>query len=264
MPDPNKMKRPAPKPHTISKLGTSSVYKANSLTAAASWNEFERAHNVHRPSYYRADAFPKAIPRSFKGFAVKFEHEVLISLAGGLLLLSPLSHGFHSRTDSVLKFLPWRPVELVTELPIVVHLAPAISSPFTPCHIDDKVPIFLGVVDVGIRPVFATSPRRKAIDLPLRNERRMRSDPRVIDIKVFQRILFFVFPLHVFLLVVYGIPPNVEETICPCTSADKERAEIEASAILRDDNVHRRSLVVAGWGSSNRVEMCISEGVGNI
>ena len=186
------------------------------------------------------------------------------SLARTLDFLAPLFHRFHSRPDCILELLPWRSVELATQLPVVVHLAPAISSPFAPCHVDYKVPIFLRVVITRVVSVLSASAGWEAVDLPLRDKSRMRSHPRMVGVKVFQRILLLVFPLHMLLLVVYWIPPDVQETICPLPSANKERPQIKPSAVLGDDDMDGRGLVVAGCRTSDRVEIHFSRRVTDV
>ena len=61
--------------------------------------------------------------------------------------------------------------------------------------------------------------------------------PRLVDVEMLHCVLFFVFPLHMLLLVADGVPPDVEETVCPNAAMNEEGAEIETSTILRYDEV---------------------------
>ena len=58
------------------------------------------------------------------------------------LLFLPL-HLLDLIADAVLEFLPGRPVKLVAQFAVVIHLPPAVSSPLTTSHVDHKVPVSL-------------------------------------------------------------------------------------------------------------------------
>ena len=93
--------------------------------------------------------------------------------------------------------------------------------------------------------MFSTSTRREAVNLALGDERCVRSYPRLIDIEMLKSVLFLMLPLHVFLFIAYWIPPDVKQTVCPSASTDEERAQIEAPAILRDDEINGLRFIVA-------------------
>ena len=63
--------------------------------------------------------------------------------------------------------------------------------------------------------------------------------PRLVDVKMLHCILFFVFPLHMLLLVAHRVPPDVEEAIRPNAAVNEEGAEVESSAILGYNKVDR-------------------------
>ena len=164
-----------------------------------------------------------------------------------MLCLDWLRCLFELVADCILEFLPGVAVERVAQLAIVVHFAPAISSPFASSHVDDKVAIALSVVDVGIFAVVATGARWEAVDLPLVYECEVCPDPRLVGINVLESVLLLVLPLHVLLLVADRVPPYIQQAICPCRPLDKERSEVEASTVLRYDDVDRLGLAVADW-----------------
>jgi len=96
---------------------------------------------------------------------------------------------------------------------------------------------------------------RETVDLALRNERHVWADPGLVVVEVFKGILFLVLPLHVALFVVHGIPPDVEDAVGPIGAADEEGAEVEATAVLRDDHVDGGGEVVADRGAGSWVEV---------
>src|SRR5690606_900255 len=55
-------------------------------------------------------------------------------------------------------------------------------------------------------------------------------------------------PLLVLLLVSYRIPPHVENAGCPVATPDKETPEVEATAVLWNNEVDARGLSIADWG----------------
>ncbi len=77
----------------------------------------------------------------------------------------------------------------------------------------------------------------EAVDFALGDEGRVRADPGVHGVEVFEGVLLLVLPFHVFLLVADGVPPDVEEAVGPCAAVDEEGAEVEAAAVLGDDEV---------------------------
>ena len=112
--------------------------------------------------------------------------------------------------NPILKLLPRIAIESVAELTVAVHFSPTISTPFTTCHVDKEIAVRSLIVNLRIFPIFATGTRRKAVDLALWNKCDMRSNPGLIHVQVLERILLFVLPIHVFLFVADGIPPDVQ------------------------------------------------------
>lgn len=113
------------------------------------------------------------------------------------------------------QFLPCIPVQLIAQFPELIHLAPAVSAPFTASHVDQKVSIGPVVVKPLIKEVLphitllATSREWEAVDLPLLDESHVGPDVRLRSVDVLEGILLLVFPFHVFLFVEYWIPPDV-------------------------------------------------------
>ena len=52
--------------------------------------------------------------------------------------------------EVLLEFLPPRPIQVIAEFAVIVHLTPAISPPFTACHVDYEITPLLVVMDVCI------------------------------------------------------------------------------------------------------------------
>lgn len=154
---------------------------------------------------------------------------------------------------AVFELLPWRTVEVVAQLSIVVDLAPAISPPFTSGHVHHEVPVALVVVDARI--VLPTGTRWKRICLPLVQEGRVWSYPGLADVQVFERVLLFMLPLHVSLFVVHRIPPDVKKPVGPLRAAYEEGAEVEAGAILMHKHVYRIWIAIANSGPRYFVEI---------
>ena len=69
-----------------------------------------------------------------------------------------------------LETLPRVSVEPVAELPVVVHFAPAVTTPFAAGHVHNEVAVLLVVVVPGVVLTGAVTARRwrKAVDLALR------------------------------------------------------------------------------------------------
>jgi hypothetical protein len=166
--------------------------------------------------------------------------------------------------DAVLELLPRVAVQTVAELAVVVHLSPAIAAPLATGHVHQKVPVLLRVVNVRVIALLAARARRKAHDLSLLDEGDVRPDPGLVLVHVLERVLLLVLPLHVLLLVADGVPPDVEQPVCPHTSPYHERAEVEAAAVLRYDHVDRVNIAVADWRSRFRVEVFVGQGVRDV
>lgn len=77
----------------------------------------------------------------------------------------------------LLETFPQRAVEIVAQLPIVVHFSPAVPSPLTSGHIHQEVTILLIIVNIRVVTVLRTCTWRERVDLPLRDESRVRSNP---------------------------------------------------------------------------------------
>src|SRR4051812_45834103 len=77
----------------------------------------------------------------------------------------------------LLKQLPPRPVEIVAQLAIIVHLPPAVTAPFATCHVHDEIAIYLIIMYSSIVPIIRTGSRWKTVDFSLLNEGGMWSDP---------------------------------------------------------------------------------------
>ena len=138
-------------------------------------------------------------------------------------------------SDPVSKFLPRRPVQIIAELAIVVHLTPAIPTPLAASHVDEKIAIVGVIVELCV--VLPARTGRERVDFALMQERRVRSYPRLAVIQVLEGVLLLVLPLHVALLVVHRVPPDVQHAIGPGRAAHEEGAEVEAAAVLRHEHV---------------------------
>lgn len=181
-----------------------------------------------------------------------------------LLLLLLVSQGPDRIADPVLELLPRVPVQSVAQLSEVVHLAPAVPAPLAAGHVDKKVPVLFLVVDPGVIAGIATGTLGEAVDPALRDECHVRPDPRLVHVHVFERILLLVLPLHVLLLVANRIPPDVKQAVGPYTASDEERPEVEATAVLGDDQIDGLRLAVSHRGPRDRVKILIGQGVRDI
>ena len=103
--------------------------------------------------------------------------------------------------------------------------------------------------------ILRASAGRETVDFSLGDEGCVRSDPRLVDVEEFQRVLFFVLPFHMFLFVPDGVPPYVQQAIRPGAPFYEEGAEVEAGAILWDDKVDGIGFAVAGWAAGFVVEV---------
>jgi len=134
----------------------------------------------------------------------------LVLLVFFLLRILLLSRFLKEVADPILELLPRIPVQAVAELPVVVHLSPAIAAPLAASHVDKEIAIPLLVVYGNVIAPVAARARRKAVDLALVQESDMRSNPGLILVHVFESVLLLVFPLHVLLLVADRIPPDIQ------------------------------------------------------
>lgn len=60
-----------------------------------------------------------------------------------------------------------------------------------------------------------------------------------------QSVLLLMLPLHVLLLIAHWIPPNIEQPLTPLAASDQEGPEVEATAVLRDNQVDALCAVIA-------------------
>ena len=144
------------------------------------------------------------------------------------------------RDEILLEPFPGVPVEVVAELAVVVHLAPAVTAPLTAGHVNEKVAVSLVVVEARVEGLLLVraGTRGETVDESLRHEARMAPDPGLGLVQLLQGVLFLMRPVHVFLLVHNGVPPHVQELVRPGAPPHEERAEVEARAVLGKDKVH--------------------------
>lgn len=157
------------------------------------------------------------------------------------------------------------------------HLAPAISPPLAPRHIDDEVAILLVIEDALVTGGVRAGTGGERVDHALRNERRPRADPGLVGVQVLlltvsisilepgggreggrganQSILLFMLPLHVLLLITHWIPPNIEQPLTPLAASDQEGPEVEATAVLRDNQVDALRAVIADGTIGDFIEV---------
>ena len=119
-------------------------------------------------------------------------------------------------------------------------------------------------MDAAVVSVLGAGAGREAVDLALRDEGRVRADPRLVDVEELQRVLLLVLPLHVLLLVADGVPPYVEKSVGPGGALDEEGAEIEAGAVLGHDEVDGLRFAVANGAAGFGVKVWAGEGVGYV
>lgn len=145
----------------------------------------------------------------------------------------------------LLEQLPWVAVQQVAQLAIVVHLSPAIASPFAACHVDKEVTALSVIVNLRIVTVAIAGVRWEGVCFALFDESCVRPDPWLGSVHELQGILLLVLPFHVLLLVGYRVPPNVEQAVGPWAALHEEGAEVEATAVLRHYQVDRLGLSIA-------------------
>jgi hypothetical protein len=114
--------------------------------------------------------------------------------------------------------------------------------------------MFLLVMNPQIRAVAACS-RWKGVYASLRHECGAGSDLGLVCVQVFERVLFLVFPVHVFLFVEDRVLLYVQQTVGPVGAANEEGAKIEAAAVLRQDEINGRRVLIADGGLGDRVEV---------
>lgn len=164
----------------------------------------------------------------------------------------------------LLKPLPQGPVQVVAELAVVVHLAPTIATPFAAGHIHEEVAVVLVVVEASVVAVLGASALRETVDHALGQEAHVLADPGLCRVELLQSVLLLVFPLHVLLLVGDGVPPHVQQAVRPLTLANEEGAQVEAGAVLRQDEVDRARLAIADIAPGHVVEVHVIQGVGEV
>ena len=168
------------------------------------------------------------------------------------------------RHKLLLKQFPGISIQEIAQLPIVIHLAPAITSPLTTGHVHHEIMVLLVIMNFLISSLIAASSGGETVDFALGDECGMGTYPWLVDVQEFKGILFFVFPFHVFLFVSDGIPPNVQKTVSPSASTYKERAKIEARAVLGNNEVNRGFFAIADRGAGFRVKVRCWERVGDV
>lgn len=134
----------------------------------------------------------------------------LVLLIIFLLLVVLLSRLLEEVADPILELLPRISVQAVAELPVVVHLSPAIAAPLAASHVNKEIAVPLLVVYGNVVALIAARAGRKAVDLALVQESDMRSNPGLVLIHIFEGVLLLVFPLHVLLFVADRIPPDIQ------------------------------------------------------
>lgn len=81
-------------------------------------------------------------------------------------------------------FSPPAAVQLLAELPVVRHLAPAVPPPLASGHVDDKVAVFLVVENAWVIGGVCTCAGRERVDHSLRDEGCSSTDPGLIGVQV--------------------------------------------------------------------------------
>lgn len=166
--------------------------------------------------------------------------------------------------EVLLETLPPGSIEVVAQLTVVVHLSPAVTTPLTAGHVDHKVSVLLVVVDARVRALVGTGARREAVDHALREESSVLADPRKGNVQLLQGILLLVCPLHVLLLVGDRVPPHVEQAVCPITPSHEEGAQVEARAVLREDQVDRLGPTITHGAAGLLVEERVVGRMGDV
>lgn len=164
----------------------------------------------------------------------------------------------------LLEAFPRIAVQIIAELAIVVHLTPAIATPFAAGHVDEEVSVLLVVVNTSVVSVLGASARRESVDHALREEGRVFADPWLRFVELLQSVLLLVFPLHMLLLVGDGIPPDIQHAISPIASLYKEGTKIEARAVLGEYQVDRFRLSIANRASGLLVQVRIGERMADV
>ena len=167
------------------------------------WNQCSREAVV-------PDSGTDRIWPGLKSVSIGWQASRLILLLFFLLVVLLLSWFLKEVADPVLEFLPRIAVQTIAELPVVVHLSPAIAAPLAASHVDKEIAISLLVVYGNVVALVAARAGRKAVDLALVQESDMRSNPGLVLVHVFESVLLLVFPLHVLLLVADRIPPDIQ------------------------------------------------------
>jgi hypothetical protein len=172
-------------------------------------------------------------------------------------------------TEIITNSLPPSTIHPIAQLAVLVHFGPAVAAPLAARHIDHEIAIRLLVVDLRVHALLAlfsilrTGAGREGVEAALLDERDVGPDPWLVGVEVFEGVLLLVFPFHVFLLVEDGVPPDVEEAVGKGGAFDEEGAEVEAGAVLGDEEGDARGEVVAGRGGGDGVEEGGVWGVGD-
>lgn len=83
-----------------------------------------------------------------------------------------------------LESFPPVPVQVIAQLAIVVHFAPAIPPPLTSGHIDQEIAVILIVMHARVVTIVRARSRWEAVDHALRRKGHMCADPRLVAIEL--------------------------------------------------------------------------------
>lgn len=135
----------------------------------------------------------------------------------------------------VLKPSPQTSVKPLANLFILVHFTPAVSSPLTACHVDEKVSVLFVVMDLWVVTLLTTRTRWKAVHFALVDEGQIRTHPRLVTIHVLERVLLHVLPLHVHLFISDRVPPDIEQSVYILASTYEKGSQTETATVLGYD-----------------------------
>jgi hypothetical protein len=164
-------------------------------------------------------------------------------------------------TEAIFELLPGVTVQPVAELAVVVHLGPAVATPFAACHVDQEIPVPFLVMDIRIVALISACTGWEAHDASLLNESHVWANPRLVLVHVLECILLFVLPFHVLLLVTDRVPPDVEQPIGPYAPSNHEGSHVEATAVLGHKHVDRIDLAVSDWRACFGIEVFVGQRV---
>lgn len=111
------------------------------------------------------------------------------------------------------------------------------------------------IMNARIISIIRACSRWETVDLALRDKCSMWTNPRLIDIQEFKRVLFLVFPFHVFLFITDRIPPYIQKTIGPCAAFNEERTKIETGTVLGDYEIYGARFAVSDYAARFGIEV---------